>query len=86
MIKPSDPHYCKNIWKLHRLPESIIMDREAQFAAGMIKELNHILGIDTKLSTVYYPQTCHDLAKWLSHYLCFFFFFFSFLIRLITTR
>jgi len=29
-----------NIWKLHRLPESIIMDRGAQFAAGMMKELN----------------------------------------------
>ena len=43
-----------NIWKLHRLPESIIMDRGAQFAAGMIKELNQILGIDMKLSTAYH--------------------------------
>jgi len=32
------------------------MNRGVQFAAGMIKELNLILGIDTKLSTVYYPQ------------------------------
>ena len=29
-----------NIWKLHGLPESIIMDRGAQFAVGIIKELN----------------------------------------------
>ena len=29
-----------NIWKLHRLPESIIIDREVQFVAGMMKELN----------------------------------------------
>jgi len=29
-----------NIWKLHRLPKSIITDREAQFAAGIMKELN----------------------------------------------
>jgi len=43
-----------NIWKLHRLPESIIMNRGAQFAAGMIKELNQILGIDMKLSTAYH--------------------------------
>jgi len=33
------------------------MDREAQFTAGMMKELNQILGIDTKLSTAYHPQT-----------------------------
>jgi len=29
-----------NIWKLHGLPESIIMDRGAQFAAEMMRELN----------------------------------------------
>jgi len=33
------------------------MDRGAQFAAGMMKELNQMLGIDTKLSTVYHLQT-----------------------------
>ena len=41
---------------MHRLPESIISDRGVQFAAGMMKELNNLLGIQTKLSTVYYPQ------------------------------
>jgi len=41
---------------LHRLPESIISDRGVQFAAGMIKELNNLLGIQTKLSTAYHPQ------------------------------
>jgi len=39
------------------LPESIIIDRRTQFTAGMIKKLNLMLGIDTKLSTAYYPQT-----------------------------
>jgi len=29
-----------NVWKLHSLPESIISDRELQFAAGVIRELN----------------------------------------------
>jgi len=29
-----------NVWKLHSLPESIIMDRRAQFAAEMMRELN----------------------------------------------
>jgi len=45
-----------HIWKLHRLPESIISDREVQFTAGMMKELNNLLGIQTKLSMAYYPQ------------------------------
>jgi len=33
------------------------MDKGAQFAVGIIKELNHMLGIDTKLSTAYHLQT-----------------------------
>ena len=41
---------------MHRLPESIISDRGVQFAAEMIKELNNLLGIQTKLSTAYHPQ------------------------------
>ena len=45
-----------NIWMLHDLPESIIMDRGAQFTAGIMKELNSMLGIDTKLLTAYHLQ------------------------------
>jgi len=46
-----------NIWQLHGLPESIISDRGPQFVAGLMKELNEMLGIKTKLSTVFHPQT-----------------------------
>jgi len=46
-----------HIWKLHGLPESIVSDRGMQFAVGIMKELNYLLGIQTKLSTAYYPQT-----------------------------
>jgi len=46
-----------NIWKLYRLPESVILDRSPQFAAELIKELNRMLGIETRLSTVFHPQT-----------------------------
>jgi len=45
-----------NVWKLHSLPESIISNRGLQFAAGVIKELNTMLGIDSKLSMVFYLQ------------------------------
>jgi len=45
------------VWKLYGLPESIISDRGVQFAAGMMRELNNLLGIQTKLSIAYHPQT-----------------------------
>jgi len=45
------------VWKLHGLPESIVSDRGMQFAAGIMKELNNLLGIQTKLSTAYHLQT-----------------------------
>ena len=46
-----------NIWKLHGLPESIISDRRPQFTAGLMKELNKMLGIKSKLSMAFHPQT-----------------------------
>jgi len=45
-----------NVWKLHGLPDSIISDRGPQFTAGVMKELNRMLGIETKLLTAFYPQ------------------------------
>ena len=36
-----------NVWKLHRLPESVISDRGPQFAAELTKKLNRMLGIRT---------------------------------------
>jgi len=44
-----------NVWKLHGLPESIISDRGPQFAAGIMRELNEILEIESKISTVFHP-------------------------------
>jgi len=46
-----------NIWKLYRLPDSIISDRGPQFVVGIMKELNCMLGTETKLSIVFYPPT-----------------------------
>jgi len=42
---------------LHGLPESVISDRGPQFVAEMTKELNKMLGIETKLSMAYHPKT-----------------------------
>jgi len=52
-----------NVWKLHRLPESMISDRGLQFAAGMMKELNKMLGIETKLSMAYHPETDRQMER-----------------------
>jgi len=46
-----------NVWKLHRLPESVVSDRGPQFAAELTKELNRMLGIKMKLSMAFHPQT-----------------------------
>jgi len=52
-----------NVWKLHSLPESIISDRGLQFAAGLVKELNKILEIKSKLSTAFYPQIDEQIER-----------------------
>ena len=49
--------FYNNIWKLHGLPDSITSDRGVQFASQFTKELNKMLGIETKLSTAFHPQT-----------------------------
>ena len=45
-----------NVWKLHGLPESVILDRELQFAVELTKELDRILDIKTKLLTSFNLQ------------------------------
>jgi len=46
-----------NVWKLHGLLESIISDRGPQFVAGLMRELNGMLGIESKLLTAFHLQT-----------------------------
>ena len=48
--------FQNNVWKLHSLLKSIITDRGVQFEVEIIKELNNILEINTKLLIVYHPQ------------------------------
>jgi len=64
-----------NVWKLHRLPESIVSDTGPQFAAKLTKELNGMLGIKMKLLTAFHLQT-DGQTEWmnqeLEQYLWFF--------------
>jgi len=67
--------FRNNMWKLHRLLESMVSDRGPQFAVELIKELNRMLGIEMRLSTAFHPQTDRQ-TKWinqeLKQYLWFF--------------
>jgi len=64
-----------NVWKLHGLPESVVSDRGPQFVAELMKELNRMLGIKTKLSTAFHPQMdgqTEQMNQELEQYLQFF--------------
>jgi len=52
-----------HIWKLHGLLESIISDRGVQFMVGIIKKLNKLLEIQTKLSMAYHCQTDGQIKR-----------------------
>jgi len=52
-----------NMWKLHSLLESIILDRGLQFVAGIMRELNRMLGIKSKLSIVFHSQTNGQMER-----------------------
>jgi len=40
--------FRNNVWKLHELPESVVLVRGSQFVAELTKELNRMLEIKTK--------------------------------------
>ena len=55
--------FWDNVWKLHGLPESIVLDRRPQFVAELTRELNRMLGIKTKLLTMFHPQTDGQMER-----------------------
>jgi len=63
------------MWKLYRLPESMVVNRRPHFVSELTKELNKILGIETKLSTFFHSQTygqTEQIDQELEQYLQFF--------------
>ena len=67
--------FRNNVWKLYGFPESIVLDRGPQFAAELTKELNKMLGIETKLSTAFHLQMdgqMEQMNQKLEQYLRFF--------------
>ena len=64
-----------NMWKLHKLLESVVLNRGPQFAVELTKKLNRMLGIKIKLSTAFHLQTdgqTEQINQKLEQYLRFF--------------
>jgi len=49
--------FRNNVWKLHKLLKSVILDRRSHLVAKLTKKLNKMLEIKTKLLTSFHPQT-----------------------------
>ena len=49
--------FRNNMWKLHRLSESVISNKRLQFVVELTKELNRMLGIEMRLSIAFHLQT-----------------------------
>ena len=67
--------FRNNVWKLHELLESVVLDRGPQFIVELTKELDRMLGIEMILSTAFYPQIdrqTEQMDQELEQYLWFF--------------
>ena len=49
--------YQDEIWKLHRVLQNVLSNREPQFAPKFIEDLTKLLGTKRILSMVYHSQT-----------------------------
>ena len=55
--------FKNNVQKLHMLSESMTLDKGLQFAVRLMKKLNKILEIETKLLIVFHLQTDKQMEK-----------------------
>jgi len=67
--------YRNEIWKLHRIPRTILSNRGPQFTSKFMEEFTKVLGTKRKLSTAYHPQTDRqterinqEIGTFLRHY------------------
>lgn len=49
--------FCRDVWKLHGLPDTVVSDRGSLFVAEFWKAVCHRLRINIALSTAYHPET-----------------------------
>jgi len=67
--------YQDEIWKLHRIPRTILSDKGPQFASRFMKDLMKALETEQMLLTAYHPQTDRqteqinqEIGTFLRHY------------------
>src|SRR5260221_9437324 len=48
--------FLKNVVHLHRLPKSIVSDRDSKFMSKFWTELHHLLRVRLKMTTSFHPQ------------------------------
>ena len=67
--------FLERIWKLHGIPDEIILDRDTKVISLFWKKLIDLMGIVSKLSTAFHPQTDGQtervnqiLEQYLRHY------------------
>jgi transposase InsO family protein len=49
--------FAKEVWRLHGLPREVVSDRDSRFTSNFWQSLMEMLGIQTKMSTAFRPQT-----------------------------
>ena len=47
----------KEVMRLHRIPESIVSDRDTKFTSIFWKELHRLMGSKLLMSIMFHPQT-----------------------------
>ena len=49
--------FLQKVWRLHRLPEAIISDRDTRFTSKFWLSLTKLLQVKINMSTAFYPET-----------------------------
>jgi transposase InsO family protein len=52
--------FMDNIFKLHRMPQTIVNDRDSVFSSNFWKDIFRLSGIELLMSSSYHPQTGHE--------------------------
>ncbi|KAH8152984.1 uncharacterized protein LAJ45_03211 [Morchella importuna] len=64
--------FLKEVWRLHGLPDDIVLDRDSRFISHFWQSLMSLLNVKLKMSTSFHPQTdgqTERVNQTLEHYL-----------------
>ena len=64
--------FFREVFRLHRLPKTIVSDRDSKFTGAFWQELFRLVGTELATSTSYHPQSDEQtkiVKKWIKGYL-----------------